>query len=687
MSLNENPLYAIGELPDFPAIEVQHVVPALSQRLDDARVAVTRADETLAADYGSAITAYEDACRELFESWGVVGHLLSVRNTEELRAAHAEMQPKIIEFSMSLGQNRARFDAMTALFEGSDYASLSPARQRVLESEVRSAKHDGVGLDGEQKERFNAIAQRLSKLGTTFSNNLIDSTKAFELVLTSPEDVVGLPDAALRMFAGSYAIANETEANPGEGPWRVSLDGPSFTAFLKHASRTDLREQVYRAFVTRASRTPNDNGPLLEEILALRQERAQLLGYDNYAELSLSGKMAEHEQVLELLERLHGASSPHAAAEHKDIQGLASAAGCEDELQHWDLAYWGERLREKRSGLTDDDLRPYFPLPAVLQGLFGVIERLFGMTAVEVETERRVWHPDVRYFEMRDESGQTRAGFYLDPYARPADKRGGAWMNAFVGRRRAVDGIVNPVAYLVCNGTPPTDTQPSLMTFSEVETLFHEFGHGLQHMLTDVEEAGAAGINNVEWDAVELPSQFMENWCYHRETLMGMARHFETGEPLPEDYFRTIVEMRHFGEAYVTLRQVVFGLTDLELHSSFDPRTEGALDVYRRVATERLLNAPVEGDRFLCAFGHIFAGGYSAGYYSYKWAEVLSADAFEAFLEVGLDNTDAVAAVGRRFRDTVLGLGGSKHPSEVYRAFRGRDASPDALLRQNGLEA
>jgi oligopeptidase A len=465
---------------------------------------------------------------------------------------------------------------------------------------------------------------------------------------------------------------------------------------MQHSKRRDLREKLYKAFISRASSGDLDNRQIIERILQLRQEEANILGFNSYAELSLASKMAPSYDAVEALhEQLRGASYDAAKKEFEELKAFAASKGVPEasDLKHWDVSYWAERQREEKFAFSDEELRPYFPLPQVLKGLFDLVKRIFGVTVTAADGQAPVWHEDVRYFQIADETGEGIAYFYLDPYSRPAEKRGGAWMDDCVGRAKitVTNGTTvtrNPVAYLVCNQTPPVDGKPSLMTFREVETLFHEFGHGLQHMLTKVDYAGAAGINNVEWDAVELPSQFMENWCYHRETLLGMAKHYETGETLPEHYYQKLLAARNYMSGSAMLRQLHFGLVDLELHHRYQPGgNESINDVRNRIAETTTVLPPLPEDAFLCSFGHIFAGGYAAGYYSYKWAEVLSADAFSAFEEAGLDDSQAITATGKRFRETVLALGGSKHPMEVFKSFRGREPSTEPLLRHSGLAA
>jgi oligopeptidase A len=444
---------------------------------------------------------------------------------------------------------------------------------------------------------------------------------------------------------------------------------------------------VYRAFVTRASSGDLDNLPLIERILALRQEKAKLLDFQTFAALSLDSKMAPAvEDVKAMIEELKSASYDHAKKDFEALEQFARDAGQKESLRHWDTAFWSERLREHLFDFTDEQLRPYFPLKRVILGLFDLCERLFGVTFEEVTNEPTIWHPDVQFYNVLDASGARGASFYLDPYSRPAEKRGGAWMDSCLDRRWIAGSLRTPVVHLCCNGSPPAGERPSLMSFREVETLFHEFGHGLQGMLTTVDYAGVAGINGVEWDAVELASQFMENWCYHKPTLLGLTAHFQTDEPLPEALFEKLKAARTFMAGSQMMRQLLFGATDIALHHAYSSGSEQtALDVYRAFAKEMSVLQPIDEDRFLCGFSHIFAGGYAAVYYSYKWAEVLSADAFAAFEEAGLDDPDAITKLGRKYRETILALGGSRHPMDVYREFRGREPSTEALLRHSGL--
>jgi oligopeptidase A len=688
-TLASNPLLIGHGLPPFDQVKPEHVVPAMTQLLSELEDSLTQLEANVKPTWSDLVEPLQLLEERIRWSWGMVGHLMGVKNSPEIREAHEAMQPKVVEFYNRFSQSRPIYDAFKQIRNSSDWSKLEEAQQRIVESAIRSAELSGVGLEGADRDRFNEIQLELANLSTQFSNHVLDATKAFSLTLHTPEDIVGLPSSLLAFAAQSAREAGAAEATPEAGPWRITLDFPSFGPFMQHSQRRDLREQLYRAYVSRASSGEYDNQAIIERILQLRKEEAELLGYSSFAEVSLASKMAPSvAAVEELLNELRQPSYSAAQQNLADLKTFAASKGAAEaeNLMNWDTSFWSERLREEKYALNDEELRPYFPLPQVLEGLFGLVHRIFGITVTSADGQAPVWHEDVRYFQIANETGEAIAHFYLDPYSRPAEKRGGAWMDDCLGRSKTETQVQTPVAYLICNQTPPVDGKPSLMTFREVETLFHEFGHGLQHMLTQVDYAGAAGINNVEWDAVELPSQFMENWCYDRTTLMGMARHYETGEPLPEEFYQRLLAARTFMNGSATLRQVFFSTIDLELHHRYQPGSGETITQLRdRVAQANTVLKPLPEDYSLCSFGHIFAGGYAAGYYSYKWAEVLSADAFAAFEEVGLEEESAIISTGRRFRDTVLALGGSKHPMEVFKAFRDREPSTEALLRHSGL--
>jgi oligopeptidase A len=756
----------VGEgLPAFEAItpaQVEEQIPELLSLLNAELDAIEALlGDALAAgrplDWAEVMDPLQRLGEQLRWSWGVVGHLNGVCNSPELRLAHASQQAAVVQFSSRAGQSQRIYQALQSLERQHQAAGpngpgrLDATQQRILAAELRDMQLRGVGLEGEEQAAFNQASQELAELSTRFSNQVLDATNGWSLTLADPAQTDGLP-ASLRdqlaqaARAAGLKAADGSEPSSETGPWLLGLDMPRYAPFLKYSRNRTLREQLYRAHVSRASgqgeaaegrgtspSTANEkanelddsqaassvgalnNWPLIERILTLRGEQARRLGFAHWADVSLAAKMADSVASVEaLLEELRAAALPVAQAELEQLRQCAARHGAAEagDLQPWDVSYWAEVLRQESFSLDSEALRPYFPLPAVLDGLFALCGRLFGIRIEAADGEAPIWHPDVRYFRVLEASGdgasaanqnpepgapnapatgagQPIAAFYLDPYSRPGSKRGGAWMDECLVRSRRPDGTpVLPVAYLICNQSPPVGDTPSLMTFEEVETLFHEFGHGLQHMLTTVERPQAAGINNVEWDAVELPSQFMENWCYDRATLLGMARHWQTGEPLSEAEFAKLQAARTFLGGSATLRQVHLALTDLRLHSEWSPECgETPEQLRRRIATTTTVLAPIDADAFLCSFGHIFAGGYAAGYYAYKWAEVLSADAFSAFEDGGLENESQIQATGRRFRATVLSLGGSRSPAEVFESFRGRQPSTEALIRHSGLVA
>jgi oligopeptidase A len=693
--MTANPLLIGKGLPPFDQIQTEHIVPGMTALLTDLEADLSNLEANLKPTWSGLVEPLDRIRERLSWSWGIVGHLMGVKNSSELRTAYETIQPQVVQFYNRFGQSQPIYQAFKTLQSSSDWKTLEVAQQRIVDAAIQDAELSGVGLGGAEREQFNAIELELAELSTQFSNHVLDATKAFSLTLTTPEDIEGLPPSLLSLAAQAARATGEEQATAETGPWLITLDFPSFGPFMQHSKRRDLREKVYRAYISRASSGDLDNNPLIERILHLRKQKAQLLGFESFAQLSLARKMAPNvDAVAALLEELRSPSYPAAVQELEELKAFAAHRGAPEaqDLKHWDISFWSERQREARFAFNAEELRPYFPLPQVLEGLFKLAQRLFGVVITPADGLAPVWHPDVRYFQVSLEQGAAIAHFYLDPYSRPAEKRGGAWMDECIGRAKITENGHTetrlPVAYLVCNQTPPVDGKPSLMTFMEVETLFHEFGHGLQHMLTQVDYAAAAGISNVEWDAVELPSQFMENWCYDRPTLLNLGRHYETGEPLPDHYYQKLLAARNYMSATAMLRQLHFSLLDLELHHIYQPNgPESIRQVRDRLAKTTTVLPPLPEDAFLCGFGHIFAGGYAAGYYSYKWAEVLSADAFAAFEEAGLEDETAIAATGHRFRDTILALGGSQHPMDVFKAFRGREPSTEPLLRHSGLIA
>jgi len=705
-SLLAPPLLRGEGLPDFAAITPEQVRQQIPALLEELNADLGELEQRLELATGELLgwDQVMDPLHRLGErlrwSWGVVSHLNGVCNSAELREAHQSQQGAVVAFGNRAGQSRTLYRALERLLQQHQTGSLplDATQERILTAELLEMQLRGVALEGEAQAAFNAASEELAELATRFGNHVLDATNGWTLALHTPEQVEGLPESLRQLLAQAAREAGLSSAEGHEpcaetGPWLLGLDMPRAMPFLKYSHRRDLREQLYKAQVSRASSGDLDNRPLIERILTLKGEQALRLGYATWAEVSLASKMAHSVDAVEgLLDDLRAAAFP---AAQRELQALAACAGRQGapeaaELRPWDVSFWAEVLRRESFDLHGEALRPWFPLPRVLDGLFALCGRLFGIRIEAADGEAPVWHADVRFFRVFDASSdQAIASFFLDPYSRPGSKRGGAWMDTCLDRGRDAAGRpVLPVAYLICNQSPPVGETPSLMTFEEVETLFHEFGHGLQHMLTTVERPQAAGINHVEWDAVELPSQFMENWCYDRSTLLGMARHWQTAEPLPEAEYAKLLAARTFMGGSATLRQVHFALVDLRLHSVWTPGSGlSPEDLRRQIAATTTVLAPIPEDAFLCAFGHIFAGGYSAGYYSYKWAEVLSADAFSAFEEVGLEDEPAVQSTGRRFRDTVLSLGGSRSPAEVFEAFRGRAPSPEALIRHSGLVA
>ncbi|XAR51455.1 Oligopeptidase A [Bertholletia excelsa] len=576
--------------------------------------------------------------------------------------------------------------------ESSDWETLSDARKRIVESQIKEAVLNGVALEGDKREQFNKFKQELARLSQKFEENVLDATKKFEKLITDKKEIEGLPPTALGLAAQTAVSKGHENATAENGPWMITLDAPSYMSVMQHAKNRALREEVYRAYVTRASSGDLDNTEIIDQILKLRLETAKLLGYNNYAEVSMATKMATVDKAEELLEQLRAASWNAAVQDMDDLRQFCHTEGVTEvnDLSHWDITFWSERLRESKYEINEEELRQYFSLPKVMDGLFNLAKMLFGIHIEAADGLAPVWNEDVRFYRVKDSSGSPIAYFYFDPYSRPSEKRGGAWMDEVFSRSHVCSpkggSLRLPVAHMVCNQMPPVGDKPSLMTFREVETVFHEFGHALQHMLTKQDEGLVAGIRGIEWDAVELPSQFMENWCYHRDTLMGIAKHYETGETLPEDIYKKLLAARTYRAGSLSLRQLRFGCVDLELHTKYVPGgSESIYDVDQRVSKKTQVIPPLLEDRFLCGFSHIFAGGYAAGYYSYKWAEVLSADAFSAFEDAGLNDEKAVKDTGHRFRETILALGGGKAPLEVFVEFRGREPSPEPLLRHNGL--
>ena len=671
----KNPFLAIGEFPDFPHLTPAAADEALPQLLAAARARVDALEASAPATWEGYVVALDDAQRPLWEAWGIVSHLQGVCNSEAWRKVEEKYQGDVVAFSLRVGQSRRFYDLAKALL-----AQLPPdaaARRRILEKTIRGAELAGVALEGARQTRFNEVQAALAKLSNDFHNHVLDATKGFSLMLATPVEVEGLPAQLKAMMAG----AND----PEKGPWRVTVEDAVYLPFMKHSRNRPVREALFRARATRASAGDLDNAPLIARILALRKELAALLGFGNYAELSLASKTAPSvAAVYGMIDELAAASRPVAARERDDLAAFAAANGFAGALEPWDIAFWSERRREKLYAYSEEELSRYFDLPVVLKGLFALARRLFGVTVEPMDRPVPVWQEDVRVFRVRDAAGAEIAHFYFDPYSRPETKGGGAWMNEFRARERRADGTLRtPLAVVCCNQARPDAQGRALMRFSEVETLFHEFGHALQQMLTTVDDVDAAGLNLIEWDAVEVASQFMENWCFDAAAVASFARHVETRAPIPDALLARVRAAKNDRAATASLRQLAFARLDMALHVD-PPADPDALKA--RIFADFMPGATVPEDRFLNAFTHIFAGGYAAGYYGYKWSEVMSADVFGAFEEAGLDDEEAVRRVGRRYRETFLALGGSVDPMEVFRRFRGRAPSTEALLRQTGLK-
>lgn len=681
--MSRNPLLETHELPPFTDIRAEHVLPAVEKLLHESREAIDQLAQQAATtpptwdNFAVPLEAVND---RLSQVWSPVSHLNGTMNSPELREAYQACLEQLSAFGTWVGQHEGLFKGWQALKEGSTWAQLTPAQQRTVDNALRDFRLAGVDLPTAKKARYGEIQARLSMLSNQFSNHVLDATQAWHKDLASQRDLAGVPPSAI----DTLKAAAEAKGVAG---YRITLDFPSFFPVVSYADNRELRREVYTAFVTRASdQGPDagqfDNAALIEDIVALRQELAKLLGFSTYADYSLATKMADSpEQVLEFLEDLARRAVPQAKQEFADLSTYARDELGLEELQPWDIAYASEKLREARHAISQEQLRPYFPAPRVIDGLFQVVERLYGVS-VEEDSKAPRYHSDVRYFRIT-ENGQPIAGFYLDLYAREG-KRGGAWMADCRVRRQTADGLQLPVAFLTCNFTAPVGSKPALLTHDEVTTLFHEFGHGLHHMLTKQDIADIAGINGVAWDAVELPSQFMENYCWEREGLDLLAKHVDTGEPLPAELLARLQAAKNFQSAMGMVRQIEFSLFDLRLHHELDaPSASDVQALLNEVRSATSVVPTAAFNRFQNSFGHIFAGGYAAGYYSYKWAEVLSADAWSAFEEAGIFDP----ATGQRFRREILEQGGARDAAELFHAFRGREPSVEPLLRHSGIRA
>ena len=673
-----NPLLSHAALPAFSDIKPEQVTPALDQVLQTNRQWL---EQTLANNTGftwnNLVTPLNEAGNRLERMWSPVSHMNAVVNTDELRKAYNANLPKLSDYHTEIGQNEVLYNAIKSIRETEQ--GLNAAQLKDLDDSLLSFKLSGIGLPAEQKARFKDLSQQLSQLNSKFSDNVLDATNAWSKHITDVQDLEGLPESALEMAA-------QTAQQRGLDGWVITLQFPSYIAVMTYANNRQLREELYQAYTTRASElgaNPEwDNTQVMQDILQLRREEAQLLGYATYADLSLATKMAENPQaVLSFLEDLAQRSKPFAEQEFAEIQAFAREHYGLEQVKVWDVPYISEKIKQARFDFSEEDLKPYFPADRVIEGLFSLVQQLFGINIQQVTEGVDLWHPDVRFYHVYDKQGQLQSKFYLDLYARQ-HKRGGAWMSDFCGRFQRAEGLQIPVAFMTCNSAAPVGDKPALFTHDEVVTLFHEFGHGLHHMLTQVDYPDIAGINGVEWDAVELPSQFMENWCWERSVLNRISGHWQTGEPIPDDLYDKMQAARHFQTAMATVRQLEFAIFDMRLHMDAQAAEAGRAQALLNEVRQQVAVVPYPAfNRMANTFTHVFAGGYAAGYYSYKWAEVLSADAFARFEEEGLFD----AGVGEAFLQEVLQVGGSRPAMESFIAFRGRKPQVDALLRHSGL--
>ncbi|MEW5771376.1 MAG: M3 family metallopeptidase [Pseudomonadota bacterium] len=674
-----NPLLDFSGLPRYSEIKPEHVTPAVEQLLGENRALVERLTAPgQQATWAGFVQPLEDANERLSRAWGQVSHLHSVLDSPELREVYNENLPKITQYYAELGQHEGLFRQFKSLAASPEAATLNPARAKILDNELRDFRLGGAELPEADKPRFMAIQEELAKLSAKFEENLLDATKAWSKFITDEQELAGVPDDAKAMFA-------EMAQADGKSGWKLNLQAPSFLPVMQFCANRTLREEMYRAYVTRASEfgpAELDNTPLIARILELRAEAARLLGFDTYAQVSLEPKMAETPQeVLDFLAELGQRAKPYGEKDMAELRDFAARELGLPDLQAWDTAFASERLREARYAYSENEVKQYFQEPKVLAGLFRVIETLYGL---EIRADQApVWHEDVQFYALRDKQGQLVGQFYLDLHARDT-KRGGAWMDDAITRRRKENGIQTPVAYLNCNNSRGVGGKPALLTHDDVITLFHEFGHGLHHLLTKVEDLGVSGINGVEWDAVELPSQFMENFCWEWEVVRHMTAHVDTGAQMPRELFDKLLAAKNFQAGMQTLRQIEFALFDMHLHHDLPPG-KTALQLLNEIRARVAVVIPPEYNRFPNNFSHIFAGGYAAGYYSYKWAEVLSADAYSLFEENAQVGSVLNPEIGHRFWSEILAQGGARPAIESFKAFRGREPTIDALLRHNGM--
>ncbi|PMG23597.1 oligopeptidase A [Vibrio splendidus] len=678
-----NPLLTFTDLPPFSQIKPEHVKPAVEQVIEECRNKIEQVLEgNTSPSWDNLVAPIDEVDDRLGRIWSPVSHMNSVVNSDELREAYESCLPVLSEYGTWVGQHKGLFEAYKAIKASEAFSALNRAQQKTITDALRDFELSGIGLPADEQHRYGEISKRQSELGSQFSNNVLDATMGWSKQVTDVAELAGMPESAL---AAAQAAA---EAKELEG-YLLTLDIPSYLPVMTYCDNQALRKELYEAYVTRASdRGPNagkwDNTEIITEQLKLRHEIARMLGFSTYSEKSLSTKMAETpDQVLSFLNDLAVKAKPQGEREVEELRQFAEKEFGVSELNLWDIAYYSEKQKQNLFEISDEELRPYFPESNAVSGLFEVLNRVFGMSVTEREGVD-TWHDSVRFFDIFDAIGTLRGSFYLDLYARE-HKRGGAWMDDCRGRRITQSGeLQTPVAYLTCNFNKPVGNKPALFTHDEVVTLFHEFGHGIHHMLTQVDAGAVSGINGVPWDAVELPSQFLENWCWEEEALSFISGHFETGEALPKEMLEKMLAAKNFQSAMFILRQLELGLFDFTLHTEYDPEVGArVLETLADVKSKVSVLPSLDWNRFSHSFGHIFAGGYSAGYYSYLWAEVLSADAFSAFEEEGIFNTET----GNRFLNNILEMGGSEEPMELFKRFRGREPQIDAMLRHAGIQA
>jgi len=677
-----NPLLEFRGLPPFSRILPEHVEPAIEQLLNESKQQIEKlVTHTRDASWENFVEPLENIQDRVNKVWSPVSHLNAVMNNEALRTVYNNCLDKITEFYTELSQDKRIYNAYHTIKSGSEFAQLDVAQQKTIDDGLRDFHLSGIDLPEDKQQRFKAIKQQLSKLTSKFSDNVLDATNAWKKSITDEALLAGLPDSA-------KAMAKQTAEHNQKSGWMLTLDFPCYYAVMSYADDRELRKELHDAYVTRASdQGPHagrwDNSNVMTEILSLRHELAVLLGFNNYAEYSLATKMADStDKVMHFLHDLATRCKPYAKKDLDAVRQYAREHHNMEQLQPWDITYYSEKLRQHKYAITQEELKPYFPEPVVLAGLFEIVKRLYGLTIRQID-KVDTWHKDVKFFEITDEQNHVRGKFFIDLYAR-ANKRGGAWMASCIGRKKQDNDVQIPVAYLTCNFSPPIGDNPALFTHNEVLTLFHEFGHGLHHMLTQVDYISVSGINGVAWDAVELPSQFMENFCWEKDSIDLIARHFQTDEPLPSGLFDKMTAAKNFQSGMQMVRQLEFALFDFRLHMEYDPAIGDRIqDTLNEVRQNVAVVTPASYNRFQHSFTHVFAGGYAAGYYSYKWAEVLSADAFAKFEETGIFNRQT----GEKFLHAILEQGGSREPMELFVEFRGREPTIDALLRHSGIAA